>query len=66
MQKKLGITVSGFNLSIFLYSGIIEEYKKNQRRLEKSRRYKKGDKVSQQEIQKKKERLMKELYNEKV
>jgi hypothetical protein len=40
VDKKLGKTVDAFNLGIFLYPGILDEYKAVRARLEKSARYK--------------------------
>lgn len=62
MAKKLGVTVDRFSLGIFLYDGMIDEYKVVRGKWEKAQRYKKKDKVSKEAIDESDKRLEEELY----
>ena len=66
MDRKLGITVDRFSLGIFLYPGMITEFKTKQLKKKKSNRYKAKNKVPESDIQKKKKKLEEELYGKGV
>lgn len=57
MTRKLGVTVDHFGLGIFLYEGIIDEYRVVRSKLEKTKRYKAGKKVSKEAIKRTKREL---------
>lgn len=59
MKYKLGKTVHSFNINIFLYPGIIDEYRAVRSKLEKAKQYKAGNKIPKEDIEKTKKELAK-------